>query len=176
MHCCLVKGSNPFGWNSRLNSLTMAGNRVLELASGGAAERQIVERAGPGVCSFGLLSVWNAVIVPDTMRDLSVHTGEVVVTGTETMLLPLIADGLYTSRLTYPLDCVGTDGTFNLMIGVIRGEDLVSYVPFIFLQVLPGSLLTTCLVDFDDSGQYVTLSLLRRQGVESLSVFGILKP
>lgn len=124
MHCCLVKGSNPFGWNSRLNSLTMAGNRVLELASGGAAERQIVERDGPGVCSFGLLSVWNAVIVPDTMRDLSVHTGEVVVTGTETMLLPLIADGLYTSRLTYPLDCVGTDGTFNLMIGVIRGEDL----------------------------------------------------
>lgn len=176
MHCCLVKGSDPFGWNSRLNSLTMAGNRVLELAAGGAAERQIVERAGPGVCSFGWLSVWNAVIVPDTMRDLSVHTGEVVITGTEATLLPLIADGLYTSRLTYPLDCVGTDGNFNLMIGVIRGEDLVSYVPFIFLQVLPGSLLTTCLVDFDDSGQYVTLSLLRRQGVESLSVFGILKP
>lgn len=31
MHCCLVKGSNPFGRNSRLNVLTMAGNRVLEL-------------------------------------------------------------------------------------------------------------------------------------------------
>lgn len=42
--------------------------------------------------------------------------------------------------------------------------------------MLRGSLLTTCLVDFDDSGQYVILSLLKRQGVESLSVFGVLKP
>lgn len=115
-------------------------------------------------------------LVPDTMRDLSVHTGEVVITGTETMLLPLIADGLYRRRLICSLDCVGTGGIFNLMIWVIRGEDLVSYVHFIFLWVLPGSLLTTCLLDFDNSGQYVTLSLRRRRGVESLSVFSVLKP
>ena len=116
-------------------------------------------------------------LVPDTMRDLSVHTGEVVITGTETMLLLLIADGLYRRRLISSLDCVGTGGIFNLMIWVIRGEDLVSYVHFIFLWVLPGSLLTTGLLDFDNSGQYVTLSLRRRRGVEiRLSVFSVLKP
>ena len=42
-------------------------------------------------------------IVPDTMRDLSVHTGEVVITGTEAKFLLLIANGLYTRLLIWTL-------------------------------------------------------------------------
>lgn len=97
-----------------------------------------------------MLCVWNAAIVPDTMRDLSVHTGEVVITGTEAKLLLLIANGLYTMLLICPLDSIRIGRIFNLMI-LVSGPFILHllYSPTGVTRIL----LTTCLVDFDDSAR-----------------------
>lgn len=83
---------------------------------------RFVERASPGVCCFGLLCVWNVVIVPNTMRDLSVHTGQVVITGTEAKLLLLIANDTIVvciPLLICPLHSIGIGRIFNVMFLVI---------------------------------------------------------
>lgn len=68
-------------------------------------------------------------IVPNTMRDLSVHTGQVVITGTEAKLLLLFANDTIVvciPLLIGPLHSIGIDRIFNLMFLVIRGVNLIS--------------------------------------------------
>lgn len=50
--------------------------------SSGLLSDRLLKELTRGVDCFGLLSVWNATIVPDTMRDLSVHAEEIMIAGT----------------------------------------------------------------------------------------------
>lgn len=57
-----------------------------------------------------MLCVWNAAIVPDTMRDLSVHAEEIMIAGIVPDLLLSIANDSLVSTYSF----VGTGRIFNL--------------------------------------------------------------
>lgn len=67
-----------------------------------------------------MLCVWNATIVPDTMRDLSVHAEEIMIAGIEPNLLLSIAN----DSLVVRIQLRRGRQDFNLTFQVIMMADL----------------------------------------------------